>query len=141
MAHDVNGIMVLIHPPLAILGYLVTLIALKSAIQFWRAKGSGSGIKDRRKDLGIALGLAWWLTFLGLVTGMIWAYFAWGSFWSWDPKETGTLVVFLTLTGAYLLHLFERRAILILGALVINILAIVYTIWLSFAPISIHSYG
>jgi len=136
MAHDVNGIMVFIHPPLAILGYLFTLIALWSALRLVRGKGKETG-----KDLSISLGIAWGLTFLGLVTGMIWAYFAWGSLWSWDPQENATLVVFLTLTGAYLLHILVKRPILVLGALVVNVLAILFTIYLSFAPISIHSYG
>jgi cytochrome c-type biogenesis protein CcsB len=28
----------------------------------------------------------------GLVFGMVWAYKAWGSWWSWDPKETWSLI-------------------------------------------------
>ena len=37
-----------------------------------------------------------------LFAGAIWAQRAWGSFWSWDPKETGSLVVWLFYT--LLLH-------------------------------------
>ncbi len=33
-----------------------------------------------------------------LFAGAIWARSAWGSFWSWDPKETGSLVVWLYYT-------------------------------------------
>jgi cytochrome c-type biogenesis protein CcsB len=33
-----------------------------------------------------------------LFAGAIWARSAWGSFWSWDPKETGSLVVWLFYT-------------------------------------------
>lgn len=33
-----------------------------------------------------------------LFAGAIWAQFAWGSFWSWDPKETGSLVLWLFYT-------------------------------------------
>ncbi|OGD78244.1 MAG: c-type cytochrome biogenesis protein CcsB [Candidatus Coatesbacteria bacterium RBG_13_66_14] len=33
----------------------------------------------------------------GLVAGMIWAEEAWGAWWSWDPKETLALVVWLIL--------------------------------------------
>jgi cytochrome c-type biogenesis protein CcsB len=29
---------------------------------------------------------------LGIITGSVWAYSAWGSYWSWDPKETWSLV-------------------------------------------------
>ena len=30
---------------------------------------------------------------LGIVTGAIWANYAWGTYWSWDPKETWSLIV------------------------------------------------
>jgi cytochrome c-type biogenesis protein CcsB len=33
-----------------------------------------------------------------LFAGSIWAHYAWGSFWSWDPKETGSLVLWLYYT-------------------------------------------
>lgn len=29
---------------------------------------------------------------LGIVTGAAWAHHAWGSYWSWDPKETWSLI-------------------------------------------------
>jgi len=32
---------------------------------------------------------------LGIVTGSIWAHHAWGSYWSWDPKETWSLITWL----------------------------------------------
>lgn len=31
----------------------------------------------------------------GIVTGSIWANSAWGSYWSWDPKETWSLITWL----------------------------------------------
>jgi cytochrome c-type biogenesis protein CcsB len=37
----------------------------------------------------------------GLVFGMIWAHRAWGSYWSWDPKEVWSLVTWF-LYGLYL---------------------------------------
>lgn len=33
-----------------------------------------------------------------LFAGAIWAQYAWGRFWSWDPKETGALVIWLFYT-------------------------------------------
>ncbi|OQX83345.1 MAG: hypothetical protein B6D63_06395 [Candidatus Latescibacteria bacterium 4484_7] len=33
-----------------------------------------------------------------MFAGAMWARNAWGSFWSWDPKETGSLVVWLYYT-------------------------------------------
>jgi cytochrome c-type biogenesis protein CcsB len=41
-----------------------------------------------------------------LFAGSLWAWKAWGSFWSWDPKETGALVVWLFYT--LLLHQQSR---------------------------------
>jgi ABC-type transport system involved in cytochrome c biogenesis permease subunit len=31
----------------------------------------------------------------GLVFGMVWAYKAWGAYWSWDPKEVSSLITWL----------------------------------------------
>ncbi len=38
---------------------------------------------------------------LGMVTGAVWAKKAWGDYWSWDPKETWSLITWL----AYLAYL------------------------------------
>ncbi len=32
---------------------------------------------------------------IGIITGAIWANYAWGSYWSWDPKETWSLITWL----------------------------------------------
>ncbi len=34
-----------------------------------------------------------------LFAGAIWAEQAWGSFWSWDPKEVGSMIIWLFYTG------------------------------------------
>ena len=146
MAHELNSIMILIHPPLAILGYLFKFLALKKAIQLFPRKGNdfGEGIKEkdvREKDLKISLTIAWWITFLGLVTGMIWAQIAWGRFWNWDPKETATLFVFLTLTAAFLMHLKNLDLRWVLLMLVVNVLTILATISVSFIDWGLHSFG
>ena len=39
-----------------------------------------------------------------LITGSVWAQYAWGSFWSWDPKETWALITWLV----YALYLHTR---------------------------------
>jgi cytochrome c-type biogenesis protein CcsB len=39
---------------------------------------------------------------MGIITGSIWAEYAWGSYWSWDPKETWSLITWLLY--AALLH-------------------------------------
>jgi len=67
-------------------------------------------IPDREKlDVisyrSVSLGLLF-LSFT-IVTGAIWAERAWGSYWSWDPKETWSLVTWI-IYAAYL-HLRIRR--------------------------------
>jgi cytochrome c-type biogenesis protein CcsB len=32
---------------------------------------------------------------VGIITGAIWADVAWGTYWSWDPKETWSLITWL----------------------------------------------
>ena len=39
---------------------------------------------------------------LGIITGSVWAHSAWGSYWTWDPKETWSLITWLVY--AALLH-------------------------------------
>lgn len=41
--------------------------------------------------------MSWGFAFLtiGIATGAVWANQAWGDFWSWDPKETWSLVTWL----------------------------------------------
>jgi len=39
---------------------------------------------------------------LGIITGSVWAYSAWGRYWGWDPKETWSLITWLIY--ATLLH-------------------------------------
>jgi len=31
----------------------------------------------------------------GILTGAVWAHYAWGSYWSWDPKETWSLITWI----------------------------------------------
>ena len=38
---------------------------------------------------------------LTIILGAVWAETAWGSYWSWDPKETASLVTWF-IYGAYL---------------------------------------
>jgi heme exporter protein C len=52
-------------------------------------------------NLGLFFGV------LGLVTGMIWARFTWGEFWSGDPKQNGTAIGLLI----YLAYMVLRSAL------------------------------
>lgn len=42
-----------------------------------------------------AIGLGFSLSTIGTLSGAIWANEAWGSYWSWDPKETWALITWI----------------------------------------------
>jgi ABC-type transport system involved in cytochrome c biogenesis permease subunit len=44
---------------------------------------------------------------LVIITGAIWANYAWGTYWSWDPKETWSLITWIV----YALYLHARITI------------------------------
>ncbi len=51
------------------------------------------GILDELIYQSAALGFVFLA--IGIMTGSIWAHYAWGSYWSWDPKETWSLITWL----------------------------------------------
>ncbi len=48
---------------------------------------------DRAAYYSILIAFA--LVAIVLVTGALWAHYAWGRYWGWDPKETGALVIWI----------------------------------------------
>jgi cytochrome c-type biogenesis protein CcsB len=59
-------------------------------------------VSDLLDEVGyktIAIGFP--LLTIGIITGAFWANVAWGTYWSWDPKETWSLIVWL-IYAAYL---------------------------------------
>jgi cytochrome c-type biogenesis protein CcsB len=70
----------------------------KSGGSFWGFLPSSSAL-DEIGYKTIAIGFP--LLTIGIVTGAFWANVAWGTYWSWDPKETWSLIVWL-IYAAYL---------------------------------------
>ena len=104
------------HVSTAIIAYGAFGVSFVLSIIFLlrdRMKASGfldQHIPDKEKlDMisyrSVSLGLLF-LTFT-IITGAIWAERAWGSYWSWDPKETWSLVTWIIY--AIYLHLRLRR--------------------------------
>ena len=80
---------------------------------------------------------------VGLISGAVWANEAWGSWWSWDPKETWALICWLVY-AAYLHTRFTKgwkgkkpAIVAIAGFFVI----IVCYIGVNLLGIGLHSYG
>ncbi len=80
-------VFIIVAPPMARLSRLkrgATLLDLK--------------MLDEMSYKSVSLGYPLY-TIGALFAGAIWAEQAWGSFWSWDPKEVGALITWLLYTG------------------------------------------
>ena len=80
---------------------------------------------------------------LGLITGAIWANEAWGTWWSWDPKETWAFISWL-FYAAYL-HMrisrgWQGRRPALLATSGFFVVMICY-IGVNFLGLGLHSYG
>ncbi len=80
---------------------------------------------------------------LGLITGAIWANEAWGTWWSWDPKETWAFISWL-FYAAYL-HMrisrgWQGRRPALVATSGFFVVLICY-IGVNFLGVGLHSYG
>ncbi len=79
---------------------------------------------------------------LVIVLGAIWADVAWGRYWSWDPKETASLVTWLLYAGylhARVLRGWRGNKTAVL--LIIGFFAILLTFFGNYIFQGLHSYG
>ena len=89
------------------------------------------------------IGLGFPFLTVGIIAGGVWANEAWGSYWSWDPKETWALItwlVFATYLHARLTKGWEGRRTAILGGLGFFVIWICY-LGVNFLGKGLHSYG
>ena len=89
------------------------------------------------------IGLGFPFLTIGIISGGVWANEAWGSYWSWDPKETWALItwlVFATYLHARITKGWEGRKTAILGSLGFFVIWICY-LGVNFLGKGLHSYG
>jgi cytochrome c-type biogenesis protein CcsB len=89
------------------------------------------------------LGLGFPLLTIGILSGAVWANEAWGSYWSWDPKETWALLTWLVF--AIYLHTRLTKGWEGKKPALIASLGFV-TVWVCFLGVNLigeglHSYG
>jgi ABC-type transport system involved in cytochrome c biogenesis permease subunit len=127
------GVMALISIPI----FLILLRVFSS----FREKLPKLEILDEVGYKSIAIG--WPLFTVGaLIAGAIWAHQAWGVYWSWDPKEVGSLVVWLTY--ALYLHLRAKwgfKASWCAVTAVLGFCAAILTLVGNLVLGGLHSYG
>jgi cytochrome c-type biogenesis protein CcsB len=100
-----DNLLLTVHVAVAIVAYGTFSVAFASALLHLVQPASGRRglprpeLLDEVSYRSVVIGFPF-LT-LVIVLGAIWADRAWGSYWSWDPKETAALVTWL-IYGAYL---------------------------------------
>jgi cytochrome c-type biogenesis protein CcsB len=79
---------------------------------------------------------------IGIITGSVWANSAWGSYWSWDPKETWSLItwfIYATLLHARMMRGWYGKRIAYLS--IAGFMAVLFTYFgVNLLP-GLHSYG
>ena len=89
------------------------------------------------------IGLGFPFLTIGIISGGVWANEAWGSYWSWDPKETWALItwlVFASYLHARITKGWEGKKTSILGGLGFFVIWICY-LGVNFLGKGLHSYG
>jgi cytochrome c-type biogenesis protein CcsB len=79
----------------------------------------------------------------GIISGAVWANSAWGTYWSWDPKETWSLITWFVYASA--LHARFTRGWggkRIAWIAILGFLAVIFTYYgVNFLLSGLHSYG
>ncbi len=100
-----------LHVPAAWVAYLALGMSLVSSIIYLKTKSSKF---DTFAEVTAILGVLY--ATLTIILGSIWANVAWGTYWNWDPRETTTLILWISYAG-YLglrasIENVEKRAVL-----------------------------
>lgn len=96
-----NSYWMKIHVPANFIGYGAFALAamvgvawlLKERVEFFATRLPSREMLDDVMYKSIALGFAFFT--VATILGALWAAEAWGGYWSWDPKETWALIVWL----------------------------------------------
>jgi ABC-type transport system involved in cytochrome c biogenesis permease subunit len=100
-----NNLLLTIHVAVAIVAYGAFSISFAAAVLYLTQPEEGRpgwpkpALMDEIGYRAVIIGFP--LLTMTVVLGAVWAEIAWGSYWSWDPKETSSLLTWLVY-GAYL---------------------------------------
>ena len=89
------------------------------------------------------IGLGFPFLTIGIIAGAVWANEAWGSYWSWDPKETWALITWLVFAAymhARLTKGWVGSKAAILGSIGFVVVWVCY-LGVNFLGQGLHSYG
>ncbi len=85
-----NAKIIFFHVPTAWLTLIAFLMSSVFSFKYLKKKNLDD---DAKAFASMQLGMIFCI--LATVTGAVWAKFAWGSFWSWDPRQTSIFALLL----------------------------------------------
>ncbi len=132
-----NSTYMWIHPPALFISYAFFTISLPGfAGMIFRKKIDDIKIVYRYIRPGYLFLTA------GLILGYPWAVEAWRGAWWWDPKITGSLVMWAFYTAILHTMIYRRRLYTITGVVgIISFIFLVYTYLLTYIGVGVHAYG
>jgi heme exporter protein C len=121
------------HVPVAWVAFLAFFIVfLGSILYLWKRESKWDVIASSSAEVGIVF------TTLVLITGSIWAKPIWGLWWTWSPRLTAALVLWLIYIAYLLVRSYandEQRGarfaaiVGIVGFIDVPIVALAITLW------------
>jgi heme exporter protein C len=87
------------HLPANIASFVLFFMAFVAGIAYLR---TGNALWDRWGASSIEVGIL--ASFIGTVTGAIWARPVWNTWWTWDPRLTTVTILLLTYVGYMMLR-------------------------------------
>ena len=147
----------MMHVSMMMLSYAILLLGSLLSILFFvlnknQTNNKFNNIQKTNKDQLLenidnwsyrTIGIGFPFLTIGIIAGAIWANEAWGSYWSWDPKETWALItwiVFAAYIHARLTQGWKGEKASILGSLGFFVVWICY-LGTNFLGQGLHSYG
>jgi heme exporter protein C len=92
------------HVPLAWVAYLAFFLVLVGSIGYlWKRRAAWDTLAHASAEIGLVL------TSLVLVTGALWGKTVWGTWWTWDPRLTATLVLWFIYLGYLMIRQFATQ--------------------------------
>ncbi|WP_342372764.1 c-type cytochrome biogenesis protein CcsB [Propioniciclava soli] len=141
-----NHLLLTLHVATAILGYGAAAVAFGAAVFYLirpHLKLRGLPSEELLDEIGYrAVVITFPMLTIMIILGAVWADIAWGRYWSWDPKETASLVTWL-IYGAYLHARVSRgwRGNRSAGLLILGFVAILFTYYGNLFFGGLHAYA
>ena len=135
-----------LHVLLVVVGYACILLAcLTSAQALFRKKKADQEETNILVDrLRLLLYLSLFFLGMGILLGAVWANLSWGTYWSWDPKETWALITWMLYAlplHAHSVSLFQRPRFLYAYCLVAFLAVLMTYFGVNYLLGGMHSYA